>query len=81
MGGLIACRLLDSSADLQDLRDCLGHANITTTSRYVRSTPVRGLPVAGEVLSALCDQLHRGSVRCVMVRFVTGLYTAIINCG
>ena len=50
MGGLIACRLLDSSADLQDLRDCLGHANITTTSRYVRSTPVRGLPFAGEAL-------------------------------
>ena len=41
MGGLTACRLLDSSADLQDLRDCLGHAHITTTSRYVRSTPVR----------------------------------------
>jgi len=31
--------------------------------------------------SVLCDQVHRGSVRCVMVRFVTGLYTAIINCG
>ena len=41
MGGLTACRLLDSSADLHDLRDCLGHAPITTTSRYVRSTPVR----------------------------------------
>ena len=41
VGGLIACRLLESSADLHDVRDCLGHANITTTSRYVRSTPVR----------------------------------------
>ena len=41
MGGLIACRLMDSSAGLHDVRDCLGHANITTTSRYVRSTPVR----------------------------------------
>jgi hypothetical protein len=81
VGGLIACRLLDSSADLQDLRDCLGHAHITTTSRYVRSTPVRGVPLTGAALSALCDQLHRGSVRCVMVRFVTGLYTAIIHCG
>ena len=38
-------------------------------------------PTAGEALSALCDQLHRGSVWCVMVRFVTGLYTAIIHCG
>ena len=41
MGGLTACRGLDSSADLHDVRDCLGHAHITTTSRYVRSTPVR----------------------------------------
>jgi hypothetical protein len=81
VGGLTACRLLESSADLHDVRDVLGHANITTTSRYVRSTPVRGVPLTGEALSALCDQLHRGSVRCVMVRFVTGLYTAIIHCG
>ncbi len=41
MGGLTASRLLESSTDLHDVRDCLGHANITTTSRYVRSTPVR----------------------------------------
>jgi hypothetical protein len=34
-------RLLESSADLHDVRDFLGHANITTTSRYLRSTPVR----------------------------------------
>ena len=32
---------LESSADLHDVRDCLGHAHITTTSRYVRSTPLR----------------------------------------
>jgi site-specific recombinase XerD len=50
VGGLIACRLLDSSADLHDVRDVLGHAHITTTSRYVRSTPVRGLTFAGEAL-------------------------------
>ena len=48
--GLTASRLLEASADLHDVRDCLGHANITTTSWYVRSTPVRGLPVAGEAL-------------------------------
>ena len=41
MDGLTASRLLESSADLHDLRDCLCHAPITTTSRYVRSTPVR----------------------------------------
>jgi len=50
VGGLTACRLLDSSADLQDVRDVLGHAHITTTSRYVRNTPVRGFPLAGETL-------------------------------
>ena len=33
-----ACRLLESSADLHDV---LGHANITTTSRYLRSRPGR----------------------------------------
>jgi integrase len=36
-----ACRLLESSADLHDVRDFLGHANITTTSRYLRSAPMR----------------------------------------
>jgi len=37
----LACRLLGSSADPHDVRDFLGHANITTTSRYFGSTPVR----------------------------------------
>ena len=36
-----ACQLLESAADLHDVRDFLGHANITTTSRYLRSSPVR----------------------------------------
>ena len=38
---LFTCRLLESSADLHHVQDFLGHANITTTSRYLRSTPVR----------------------------------------
>jgi len=36
-----ACRLLESGAESHDVRDFPGHANITTTSRYVASTPVR----------------------------------------
>lgn len=36
-----ACRLLESSADLHEVRDFLGHANITTTSRYLQSRPDR----------------------------------------
>jgi site-specific recombinase XerD len=36
-----ASRLLESSADFHDVRDFLGHANITTTSRYLQSTPTR----------------------------------------
>ena len=41
VGGLTGCWGLESSADLRDVRDVLGHAHITMTSRYVRSTPVR----------------------------------------
>jgi integrase len=36
-----ACTLLESGADLHDVRDFLGHAAISTTSRYLQSTPVR----------------------------------------
>jgi hypothetical protein len=36
-----ACTLLESSADLHDVRDFLGHANITTTSRYLATSPER----------------------------------------
>jgi hypothetical protein len=36
-----ACRLLESRAELHDVRDFLGHANITTTSRYLKSTTRR----------------------------------------
>ena len=36
-----ACRLMESGARDHDVRDFLGHANITTTSRYLRSAPVR----------------------------------------
>lgn len=34
-------RLLESGAAQHDVRDFLGHANITTTSRYLKSTPLR----------------------------------------
>jgi integrase len=34
-------RLLESGAAEHDVRDVLGHANITTTSRYLNSTPLR----------------------------------------
>ncbi len=36
-----ACRLLESRSSLHDVKDFLGHANITTTSTYLKSTPVR----------------------------------------
>ena len=36
-----ASRLLESSADLHDVQLFLGHAAVTTTSRYLQSTPVR----------------------------------------
>ena len=69
MGGLTACRGLEPSADLHDVRDCLGHAHITTTSRYVRSTPVRlaqaleRMEAATETLVDADDQAHLAVVR------------------
>jgi len=36
-----ACTLLESSAGMHDVQKFLGHANITTTSRYLESSPVR----------------------------------------
>ena len=64
-----ACRLLESSADLHDVRDFLGHANITTTSRYVRSTPVRlaqaleRMEASAETLVDADDPPHLAAVR------------------
>ncbi len=67
--GLAACRGLESSADLHDVRDFFGHAKITTTSRYVRSTPVRlaqaleRMEAAAETLVDADDQPHLAVVR------------------
>jgi integrase len=36
-----ACRLLESKADLSVVREFLGHANITTTLRYLKTSAVR----------------------------------------
>ncbi len=36
-----ASRLLESSANLHDAQMFLGHANVSQTSTYLRSTPVR----------------------------------------
>ena len=64
-----ACQLLESSADLHDVRDFLGHANITTTSRYVRSTPVRlaqaleRREAVTETVADADDQPHLAAVR------------------
>ena len=60
---------MDSSLNLQDVRDCLGHAHSTTTSRYVRSTPVRlaqalaRMEAAAETVVDADDQPHLAAVR------------------
>jgi hypothetical protein len=60
---------MEASADLHDVRDCLGHAHITTTSRYVRSTPVRlaqalaRMEAAAETLVDADDQPYLAAVR------------------
>src|SRR5262249_35669921 len=56
-----ACRLLETRAELHDVRDFLGHASITTTSRYLRSSSVP-LANALERLEALHDGTSRTSV-------------------
>ncbi len=69
MDGLTASRGLKSSADLHDVRDSLGHAHITATSRYVRSTPVRlaqaleRMEAATETIVDADDQPHLAEVR------------------
>jgi site-specific recombinase XerD len=69
VGGLIACRLLESSANLHDVRDVLGHAHSTTTSRYVRSTSVRlaqaleRMEAAAETIVDADDSPHLAAVR------------------
>jgi len=60
---------LVSSADLHDVRDFFGHANITTTPRYLRSTPVRlaqaleRMEASAETVANSDDQLHFAEVR------------------
>ena len=58
-----------TSSNLHDVRDCLGHAHITTTSRYVRSTPVRlaqaleRMEAAAETVVDADDSPHLAAVR------------------
>ncbi len=52
-----ACTLLESSANLHDVRDFLGHADITTTSRYLATSPER-LARALERLEADDDSIR-----------------------
>jgi hypothetical protein len=60
-------RLLEASADLHDVRD--GHAYITMTSRFVRSTPVRlaqaleRMEAAAETVVDADDQPHLAEAR------------------
>ena len=48
-------RLLESGADAHTVREFLGHSNITTTSRYLRSTPAR--------LARALDVMENGPIR------------------
>jgi len=58
-----------TSSNLHDVRDSLGHANITTTSRYGRSTPVRlaqaleRMEAAAETVVDADDSPHLAAVR------------------
>jgi len=69
VGDLTACRLLEVLADLHDMRECLGHAHITATSRYERRTPVRlaqaleGMEAAAVPVVDADDPPHLAAVR------------------
>ena len=58
-----------TSSNLHEVRDCLGHGHITTTSRYVRSTPVRlaqaleRMEAATETVVDADDRPHLAAVR------------------
>jgi integrase len=53
-----ACSLLESGAALHDVQAFLGHANITTTSRYLQSTPCDSNVHSPGWRNARCDQEH-----------------------
>jgi integrase len=56
-----ASRLLESSADFHDVQMFLGHAAITTTSRYLQSTPTRLLRALDRLEAAGCTHdAHTG---------------------
>ncbi len=54
-----ASRLLETKADLHDAKTLLGHANITTTSRYLESTPIRLTHVVERLESAFAHDSHK----------------------
>jgi integrase len=63
-----ASRLRESGAPDHDVRDFLGHANITTTSRYLRSTPAR--------LATSLDRLERAQKEAPADAFAQDSHTA-----
>jgi integrase len=63
-----ACRLLESSAELHDVSDFLGHSNISTTSRYLRSSPLRLERALERLESAIDERKHAGAKNDVVIR-------------
>jgi len=53
-----ASRLLESSADLHNVSAFLGHANITTTSRHLASTPTRLARALDKLEAAFAHYSH-----------------------
>jgi integrase len=54
-----ACRLLESRAELHDVRDFLGHSNISMTSRYLHATPLRLERALGLLEAAEAERIRK----------------------
>ena len=55
---MFACRLLESKADLSVVRESFGQANVTITSRHLKTTTTRIREATAEASGDLVESLQ-----------------------